>query len=377
GKAGKPYCGYGCLTGQGNGQGGREHGQKADQLPGYRKIDNPAHRRHIAEVWGIEESELPGPGRSAYEMLDALGSPGGVRALFVFASNLVISAPRAARVEERLRELDFLVVSDFFLSETAELADVVLPCTQWAEEEGTMTNLEGRVALRLRAIAPPPQVRSDLQVLSALAERFGCSAHFPSEASTAFSELRRASAGGVADYAGISYERIAREEGVFWPCPSEDHAGTPRLFLDRFTTPDGRARFHPIEFHGAAEEPDKEFPLYLTTGRVMAHYQSGTQTRRVERLKAAVPHAFVEIHPAMALSYGIAEGDEVCLTTRRGTATAKARLTPTIRMDTVFAPFHFAAKERANLLTNPALDPTSRMPEFKVCAVRIGKASSC
>jgi assimilatory nitrate reductase catalytic subunit len=377
GKAGKPYCGYGCLTGQGNGQGGREHGQKADQLPGYRKIDNPAHRKHIAEVWGIEESELPAPGRSAYELLDDLGTDRGGRALFVFASNPVISAPRVAHVEERLKALDLLVVSDFFLSETAKLADVVLPCTQWAEEEGTMTNLEGRVLFRRRVMPPPPQVRSDVQIIANLAERFGYGRYFPSETSAVFGELRQASSGGVADYAGISYERIIREDGVFWPCPSENHIGTPRLFLDKFATPDGRAHLYPVEFHAAPEEPDKEFPLYLTTGRVMAHYQSGTQTLRVEKLKAAVPDAFVEIHPAMALSYGIGQGDEVCLTTRRGTARAKAQLTSTIRMDTVFVPFHFAAKGRANLLTNPELDPTSRMPEFKVCAVRIAKAPSC
>lgn len=240
-----------------------------------------------------------------------------------------------------------------------------------------MTNLEGRVIFRRRSLPPPPQARSDLQVLHDLAERLGYGRHFPQENSVAFRELRQASSGGVADYAGISYERIIEEEGLFWPCPSEGHPGTPRLFLDQFATPDGRARFHPVEFHAAVEEPDREFPLYLTTGRVMAHYQSGTQTLRVQKLKNAVPEAFVEMHPAMALSYGIAQGDIVCLTTRRGTATAKAQLTTTIRLDTIFVPFHFAAHGRANLLTNPALDPTSRMPEFKVCAVRIAKASSC
>lgn len=162
GKAGRPYCGYGCLTGQGNGQGGREHGQKADQLPGYRRLDNAADRAHVAKVWGIAEEDLPAPGRSAYEMLDTLGSEGGVRVLLVFGSNLVISAPRAGHVETRLDALDFLMVSDFFLSETAERADVVLPSAQWAEEEGTMTNLEGRVILRQRAMAPPAGVRTDL-----------------------------------------------------------------------------------------------------------------------------------------------------------------------------------------------------------------------
>ena len=375
GKAGKPFCGYGCLTGQGNGQGGREHGQKADQLPGYRKIDNPEHRAHIAAVWGVPEADIPGSGRSAYEMLDNLGTAGGVRALFIFGSNMAVSAPRAAHIESRLRALDFLVVSDFFLSETAECADIVLPCTQWAEEEGTMTNLEGRVILRRKAIEPPLAVRSDLEILSALAKRFGAKSNFPADAASVFTELRIASAGGAADYAGITYQRIATEDGVFWPCPSEDHPGTPRLFLERFATADGRARFHPTEHYGAVEEPDEEFPLYLTTGRVMAHYQSGTQTRRVRQLSQAVPESFVEIHPSIAASHGLLQGDTVRLTTRRGTATLKAHLTPSIRMDTLFVPFHFAGVGRANLLTNPALDPISRMPEFKVCAVRIEKGT--
>jgi assimilatory nitrate reductase catalytic subunit len=210
GKAGKPYCGYGCLTGQGNGQGGREHGQKADQLPGYRRLDNPEHRSFIAGVWGVPECDLPQPGRSAYEMLDTMGSDGGVRALLVFGSNVAVSAPRAGHIEQRLGELDFLVVSDFFLSETAERADVVLPSAQWAEEEGTMTNLEGRVILRQRAMQPPAGVRTDVQIISLIAERLGRGCLFPSEPSEVFEELRRASAGGVADYSGITWERIRR-----------------------------------------------------------------------------------------------------------------------------------------------------------------------
>ena len=153
GKVGKPHCGYGCLTGQGNGQGGREHGQKADQLPGYKRLDNPEHRAHVAKVWGIPEADLPKPGRSAYEMLDTLGTDGGVRGLFVFGSNIVVSAPNAGHIEARMKALDFLVVADLFLSETALLADVVLPAAQWAEESGTMTNLEGRVLLRQQAVA--------------------------------------------------------------------------------------------------------------------------------------------------------------------------------------------------------------------------------
>ncbi|MDQ6708471.1 MAG: molybdopterin oxidoreductase family protein, partial [Acidobacteriota bacterium] len=377
GHAGRPYSGYGCLTGQGNGQGGREHGQKADQLPGYRKLDNPEHRAHIARVWGISAEDLPGPGCSAYEMLDRLGREGGVRALFVFASNLAVSAPRSSHIEQRLDALDFLVVSDMFLSETAERADVVLPCAQWAEQEGTMTNLEGRVLLRRRACLPPAEVRTDTETIAAIAGKLGWGNYFASTPREVFEELRRASAGGVADYAGITYERIENEKGVFWPCPSEDHPGTPRLFLDRFATPDGCARFHPVEFHAPAEEPDDEYPLYLTTGRVMEHYQSGTQTRRVRQLAGAVPASFVQIHPSMARSYGIAEGDAVRLISRRGAAEVTAQLTPAIRMDTLFVPFHFNGAGRANLLTNPALDPTSRMPEFKVCAVRIEKGIPC
>jgi assimilatory nitrate reductase catalytic subunit len=374
GKAGRPGCGYGCLTGQGNGQGGREHGQKADQLPGYRRIDDPVAREHVARVWGVDPNTLPGPGVSAYEMLDALGTDGGVRALFVMGSNVVVSAPNASHVEQRIDALDFLAVCDLFLSETAERADVVLPVTQWAEEEGTMTNLEGRVILRRAAAEAPEGVRSDLEVLSGLAERLGCPDGFPSEPEAVFEELRRASAGGRADYAGISYRRIARDGGTFWPCPDEDGPDTPRLFLDRFATDDGRARFHPVTWRLPVEPPNDEYPLWFTTGRVLRQYQSGTQTRRVAALAAGDPDAFVELHPVLARRHGLVEGDAVAVTSRRGVATARARLTPDIRPDTVFMPFHWGGRGRANVLTNPVLDPRSRMPEFKLCAVRIAPA---
>lgn len=375
GKAGKPLCGYGCLTGQGNGQGGREHGQKADQLPGYRRLDNPEHRRHIAAIWGIREDDLPQPGRSAYEMLDTLGMDGGVRALMVFGSNIAVSAPRADHITKRLAALDFLVVSDFFVSETAAMADVVLPSAQWAEEEGTMTNLEGRVLMRNRAVPPPAQVRTDTEVLSELATRLGCTSGFPSRPAEIFEELKQTSAGGAADYSGITYERIACEDGVFWPCPGAGHPGTPRMFLDRFATPDGQARFHPVEFSDSGEKPDHEFPLYLTTGRIMAQYQSGTQTRRVPALLQSSPKSFVQIHPSMARTYGLNEGEEVRLTTRRGSGLFRARLTASIRMDTLFVPFHFGGTGCVNLLTDPSLDPVSRMPAFKVCAVRLEKGN--
>ncbi len=376
GRAGRPLSGYGCLTGQGNGQGGREHGQKADQLPGYRKLDDPAARAHVAEVWGVDPDSLPGPGRSAYELLDTLGKD--VRSLLVMGSNPVVSAPRAAHVEERLRSLDFLAVADVVLSETAALADVVLPVTQWAEETGTTTNLEGRVLLRRRAVDAPPGVRSDLQVLGGLAALLGHEKGFSADAEEVFEELRRASAGGPADYSGITYRRIADEDGVFWPCPeteSGDHPGTPRLFHDRFATPDGRARFVPVVHRAAAEETDAEYPVLLTTGRVVSQYQSGAQTRRVDELNAAAPGPFIELHPLLAERLGAAEGDPLAVVSRRGRAVGPARITTGIRADTVFMPFHWPGEGRVNTVTNPALDPTSRMPEFKVCAVRIERVA--
>ncbi|BBC36549.1 Assimilatory nitrate reductase catalytic subunit [Streptomyces graminofaciens] len=372
GRAGRPLSGYGCLTGQGNGQGGREHGQKADQLPGYRKLVDPEARRHVAEVWGVDPDSLPGPGRSAYELLDALGTD--IRSLLLMGSNPVVSAPRAAHIEDRIRSLDFLAVCDVVLSETAELADVVLPVTQWAEETGTTTNLEGRVLLRRRAITPPDGVRSDLEVMHELAARLGVEKGFSTDAEEVFEELRRASAGGAADYSGITYRRLAEENGVFWPCPTaaeEAHPGTPRLFLDRFATEDGRAVFAPVSHRAIAEEPDEEYPVLLTTGRVVAQYQSGAQTRRVDELNAAAPGPFVELHPRLAERLGAAEGDPVAVVSRRGRAVAPARITTNIRPDTVFMPFHWPGEGRANTLTNPALDPTSRMPEFKACAVRL------
>ncbi|WP_433354705.1 molybdopterin oxidoreductase family protein [Micromonospora saelicesensis] len=396
GLPGRDGSGYGCLTGQGNGQGGREHGQKADQLPGYRKIDDPAAREHVAGVWGVSADVLPGPGVPAYQLLDSLGTPGGPRALLVFGSNPVVSAPRAARIEGRLRDLDLLVVADLLLSETAALADVVLPTAQWAEEDGTMTNLEGRV-LRRRALRPPPPgVRTDLAIISDLAARLAdagstgvdpadanpgsvrpaavAAARFPADPAVVFAELRRASAGGAADYAGISWDRIDADDGVYWPCPTEDGPDTPRLFADRFATPDGRARFHPVDHRPAAEEVCATYPLHFTTGRVLAQYQSGTQTRRVAALRRAAPEAFVELHPDLATRLGIDDGDPVRVTSRRGEFRAPARLSAGIRPDTVFAPFHYAGAGRANSVTNDAVDPISGMPEFKICAVRVEKA---
>jgi len=377
GLPGRANSGYGCITGQGNGQGGREHGQKADQLPGYRRIDDPSARRHVAGVWGINEAYLPGPGKSAYELLDSLGQEDGVRVLLVMGSNVAVSAPHLGNVAKRLASLDFLAVSDFFLSETATLADVVLPSAQWAEEAGTMTNLEGRVIRRRRACDPPAGVRDDVAVICELAHRLGQGRHFEySGVEEIFEELGRASAGGPADYSGISYAKIEANNGVFWPCPSPEHPGTPRLFTDGFSTASGRARMFPVRHQEPDETPDAEYPLFLTTGRNLAQYQSGSQTRRIAELAEISPQPLAEVHPATAGLYGLSNGQAVLLSTRRGRAEFRLKVTRGIREDTVFVPFHWGGRQAANLLTNPALDPTSRMPEFKVCAVRIDGADA-
>jgi assimilatory nitrate reductase catalytic subunit len=374
GAVGKQHGGFGTLTGQGNGQGGREQGQKSDQLPGYRMLTDPAARRHLARIWQIDETELPQPGKSAYELLDSLGRD--VRALLIIGSNPVVSAPNALHISERLAALDTLVVAEFFLSETAQLADVVLPAAQWAEEGGTMTNLEGRVIRRRRAVAPPEGVRTDLEILSGLATALGRPRGFTyASERDVFNELREATSGGIADYAGMSYERLEANDGLFWPCPDESHPGTPRLFADRFYTPSGRARFHATPHREIADARSADYPLLLTTGRVLAHYQSGTQTRRVEKLQDTVPEPLAEVHPATAERNGLTDGESVVLTSARGQATFKAKLTRSIREDTIFVPFHWSGEQSANRLTSDALDPISRMPEFKVCAVQASPAA--
>ena len=269
------------------------------------------------------------------------------------------------RVTASLRALDLLVVADIVLSETAALADVVLPVTQWAEETGTMTNLEGRVILRQQAVTPPTGVRSDLEIVAGLAERLSAPSVWPVEPESVFDELRRASAGGRADYSGISYARIRDEDGVFWPCAT-DGAPTPRMFTETFAHPDGLARCVDGTYEGPAEAVDPSYPVHLTTGRVLSQYQSGAQTRRIRALPDG--GVFVELHPLLAQRVGALDGAPVTVTTRRGTLTAPARVVTTIRPDTVFIPFHWVG---ANRLTHDALDPSSRMPEFKVCAAAV------
>jgi assimilatory nitrate reductase catalytic subunit len=374
GLVGSLHSGYGTLTGQGNGQGGREHGQKADQLPGYRKIADPAAREHVAAVWGVAPDSLPGPGIPAVELLTTLGQPGGVRCLLVHGSNVVVSAPNADLVRRGLEALDFLVVCDFFFSETARFADVVLPVTQWAEEEGTMTSLEGRVIRRRKALDPPDGVRSELWIFAELARRLGSPSTFSVEPSEVFDELCRASEGGIADYSGLSHALLdadeARGEAAYWPYPVGSR-GTPRLFGERFGHADGLARIVAVTASTAAEPAHRDGVLTLITGRLLEHYQSGSQTRRVPELIAARPHARAQLHPSTASQLGIEEGTAIELSTERGIVRCTAELTVDIRHDTVFLPFHFAGEERANVLTDHATDPISGMPEFKRTIVRV------
>ena len=297
GQVGKPGSGTMMLTGQGNGQGGREMGQKANQLPGYRHIDDPADRSYIAGVWGVRPEEIPQEGAAATEMV-RLMAEGEIKSCLVICSNLMVSLPDLAVVQRALQRLDPLVVIDFFLSETAAVADVVLPGSVWCEDEGTTTNLEGRVVKINQAVDPPGEARRDVAIVCELARRLGRGDRFAYRATREiWDELRLASKGGVADYSGITWEKIDAQGGVFWPCPSEDHPGTPRLFTERFAHPDGRARMIAVEYTPPAEEPSHPFPFRLTTGRVVYHYLSGAQTRRLGFLNSQAPEPWVEPAP--------------------------------------------------------------------------------
>jgi assimilatory nitrate reductase catalytic subunit len=386
GLPGSARSGYGTLTGQGNGQGGREHGQKADQLPGYRKITDPAARAHVAGVWGVPEALIPGPGLPAVQLLKSLGQPDGVRCLFVHASNIAVASPDANAVIAGLRSLDFLVVCDFFVSETAAEADLILPVLQWAEEEGTLTNLEGRVLRRRRALQPPAGARSELWIMARLAEALDAPSTYSEDPETVFEELRLASAGGLADYSGIDYAMLDRGEAAYWPYPAGS-TGTPRLFLDGFAHADGKAVMTPVaprRRRAPAADPARDISRDLTgaksmtliTGRLLEHYQSGSQTRRVSELLESQPEAKMQIHPAAAASMGITDGAFVSVANERGEVLCRAELSTAIRPETVFLPFHFPELESANRLTEAATDPISGMPEFKFNKVWVRAAAN-
>ena len=372
GKFGKPGCAVSTITGQGNGQGGREQGHKCDQLPGNRDITNPEHRAYIADVWNCDESEIPGKGLSAQEIIEAIHD-GRIKGLLSICFNPLVSAPDANFTREAFDRLEFFSVIDFFLSETAHHADVVLPGSLHEEDEGTSTSGEGRIIKINAAVDPPGEARRDWEILVEIARRLDREQYFPfTSTREIFEELRLASAGGTADYRGVTWERVEDEMGLFWPVPAEGHPGTPRLFEGgRFFHPDGKARFHPIPFRESAEVVDDDYPVWLTTGRVVSQYLSGAQTRRIGALVRQYPEPLCEMHPRLADTLGVADGDLVTVTSRRGAMTLPARVVATIRPDTVFIPYHWPGAQAANQLTNRALDPVSRMPEFKVAAVRV------
>ncbi|MGM0901668.1 MAG: molybdopterin oxidoreductase family protein [Bacillota bacterium] len=376
GKVGRKGSGIATFTGQGNGQGGREHGQKTDQLPGFRKITDPKAREYIAGVWGVDESEIPGPGLSAFEILKALGTE--IKGLLLVCSNPIVSSPSVRDVGEYLKSLDFFVCMDMFLLESAELADVVLPSTVWVEDDGTTTNVEGRV-LRLKGIdRTPGESKRDWKVICEIAERLGRGQYFQfNSPEEIFNELREASKGGVADYYGITYDKLDKMQGVFWPCPTEESEGTPRLFEDlKFNFPDGKARILAFEYKGPNEKTSKEYPVILTTGRVVFHYLSGNQTRRIPTLLGFCPDPYVEIHPKLAEKYKVSNGETVKVTSPRGSIELVAKITKITREDMVFVPYHWGKSLAINHLTNPALEPKSKIPEFKVCAVKLEKVET-
>jgi assimilatory nitrate reductase catalytic subunit len=385
GRIGRPHCGYGTITGQANGQGGREHGQKCDQLPGGRDLGNPEHRAAVAKVWGIAPEELPPPGVDAYEIFRLIDR-GEVRGLLTICFNPMVSLPDNSFVHRMLEKLEFYVAIDFFLNETARYADIVLPGSLQEEDEGTVTQVEGRVIRIRQAVECPGEARQDWRIIQDIAAALGRQQGFTfTSPREIFDELRLASKDGIVDYSGITYEKIEQNFGVFWPCPAEDHPGTPRLFEPGswnpvakgngpFYFPDGKARFKPTPYVSPAEDVDADYPLMLTTGRVVSQFLSGTQTRRIGPLLDHYPEPLVELHPLLAERLGIADGDWVVVESRRGDCTLRAQVVRTIRPDTVFIPYHWAGRKSVNQLTIAAQDPISKIPEFKVCAVRVAKA---
>ncbi|WP_332697986.1 assimilatory nitrate reductase catalytic subunit NasC [Halalkalibacter lacteus] len=378
GKIGKKNSGFGAVTGQGNGQGAREHGQKADQLPGYRSIENDEHRKYISEVWGINEKDLPRKGVSAFEMIQKMDE-GEIKGMFLMCSNPVVSNPSAEFVKKAIEKLDFFVAVDLFISETARLADLILPATSYLETPGTMTNVEGRVTLREASFPVKGEAKHDWQIICEVAEALGKGEHFSfSSPEEVFNELRIATRGGIADYSGMTYDRLRQEKGILWPCPDEDHSGTERLFETEFAHADKKAAMVVVSNTPEIpkENPTEDFPLYLTTGRVMSHYLTGVQTRKSSTLAAREFESYMEIHPSTAEKYQIKDNTLVKVESKRGSIVVRSKWSQTIRKDTVFVPFHWADSQNVNRLVSKKLDPTCRMPGFKVSAVKISPVAN-
>jgi formate dehydrogenase alpha subunit len=363
GNIGRPGAGVNPLRGQNNVQGSCDMGGLPDVFPGYQKVESPAARRKFEAAWGTQLP--PKPGLTLTEIF-AGATRGDIKAIYLVGENPVISDPDAHHVEEAIKKLEFFVVQDLFLTETAEMADVVLPAASFAEKDGTYTNTERRVQRVRRAIEPLG--RPDWLIICELAKRMGATGFDFQHPSQIMDEA----ASLTPSYGGISYSRL-EGAGLQWPCPSADHPGTPILHTARFNTPNGKGRFVPLKFIPPAELPDDEYPLILTTGRSLYQFHTGTMTRKVAGLNALHGRELLEINPEDAGRLGIADGDSVRVSSRRGMVSASARLTANSPRGVVFMTFHFV-ETRTNLLTSPFVDPVAKTPEAKVCAVRVEKA---
>ncbi len=362
GNLGVPGGGVNPLRGQNNVQGACDMGGLPDVYSGYQKVTDPAIRQKMEAAW--EVSDLPEkPGLKATEMVP-MAHEGKVKALYIAGENPLVSDPDLNHTEESFRNLDFLVVQDIFMTETARMADVVFPVASFAEKDGTFSNTERRVQRIRKAVPAPGGAREDWQILCDIATRMGYSMTYP-DARTIFDEIRSV----TPSYAGITYDRI-ETEGIHWPCPTTDHPGTPILHVDQF--PIGKGVFFPIEWVAPDEITDEQYNFYLTTGRLLYHYHTGTMTRKVDGLNERAPENYVEVSPNDAEKYGLSSGDMVEVSSRRGRISAKTKISSTAVDGTVFIPFHFA-ESAVNRLTNAALDPVSKIPEFKVCAVKLEK----
>ncbi|MCS7031743.1 MAG: nitrate reductase [Gloeomargarita sp. SKYG116] len=386
GQIGKPGAGPFSLTGQPNAMGGRETGGLAHLLPGYRWVTNPDHRREVETHWQLPPGSIsPQPGRTAWQIIEGLET-GAVQMLWIAATNPAVSLPHLERVKAALARSPFTVYQDcYFPTETSAYAHLLLPCAQWGEKTGTMTNSERRVTLCQAFRAPPGEAKADWEIFAEVGRRLGFAQQFAFHTSAeVFAEFAALTQGRPCDLSGMSHERLARLGPLQWPCPAgcTDAAARQdkRLYTDhRFLTPDGRAHFGLADALGVAEVPDDEYPLVLTTGRLYGHWHTQTRTGRIPKIQQMHPQPFVEIHPSDAERWGITDGALITVTSRRGTVQLPAKVTPDIAPGTLFTPMHWGAlwhpSAAANALTHPAACPTSQQPELKACAVRIAAAT--
>ncbi len=363
GNVGRWGTGVNPLRGQNNVQGACDMGCLPNVLPGYAPVSDAQARKNLATVWGVPS--LPDqPGWTVTEMMPA-ARRGDLRGMYIMGENPVLSDANTRHVEEALSKVDFLVVQDIFPTETARFAHVVLPGVSWAEKDGTFTNTERRVQLVRAAINPVGNSFPDWRILQRILHLMGARVEFSSPEQI-FNEIRRV----TPSYAGITYARLEREGGLQWPCPDIDHPGT--VFLHEAGFKRGKGLLTPIRYFPPAEGPDAEFPFLLTTGRLQYHYHTGSMTRRCRSLSALAPEAVLDIHPEDAAQLGVTDGDQVTLASRRGRIEMRSRISPTVDRGVVFTTFHFS-EAPINRLTNDALDPVAKIPELKVCAVRVEK----